>query len=119
MSLVVGNQSLYLVTFPKRVHLVKNTLEANMTSCFRANGKVNLKTIPQWLSVETTFDANEPRFYSIWVVPWVAEVAIVLGTLEVDGTIECWITHLETLAFEDIVPVSCQTLFGPRADRDR
>lgn len=115
MSLVVDDQSPQLVT----VYLAENTLEANMTSCFRANGKVNLNTVPQWLSVETTFDANEPRFYSIWVVPWITEVAIVLGTLEVYGTAEGWIAHLESLAFEDVMPVSCHTFFGPRADRDR
>lgn len=95
MSLVVDDQSPQLVT----VSLAKNTSEANMTLCFRANGKVNLNTVPHWLSVETTFDANEPRFYSIWVVSWVAEVAVVLGTLEVDSTVEGWIAHERKFSF--------------------
>lgn len=87
--------------------------------CFRANGNVNLKAIPEWLAVEYNFDANEPYFYYIWVVPGIAEVAIVLGTLELDGSVERWIAYLESLAFEDIVQVSCLELFAPRADRDR
>lgn len=90
-----------------------------MTLCFRANGNVNLQAIPEWLAVEDNFAANEPYFYYIWVVPWIAEVAIILGTLELDGSVEGWITYLKSLAFEDIVQVSCLELFGPRADRDR
>lgn len=87
-----------------------------MTLCFRANGKVNLKAIPAWLAVEYNFDANNPHFYCIWVVSWIAEVAIVLETLKVDGSVEGWIAHLESLAFEDIVQVSCLELFAPRAE---
>jgi hypothetical protein len=90
-----------------------------MTLCFKANGKPDLETIPEWLSVEFSFDANQPRFYSVWVVPWIAEPALVLGTLELDGSVEGWITHLETLGFDDIVQVPCFEFFGPRADRDR
>lgn len=90
-----------------------------MTLCFRANGKPDLDTIPEWLSVKYSFDALEPRFYSVWVVPWIAEVALVLGTVELDGSVAEWITHLESLGFEDVVQVSCFEFFSPRADRDR
>lgn len=89
------------------------------TLCFRANGNVNLKAIPDWLAVEYNFAANEPYFYWIWVVPWIAEVAILLGTLELDGTVVGWITYLESLGFADIMQVSCLGLLSPRADRDR
>lgn len=89
-----------------------------MTLCFRANG-TNLKSIPEWLSFEYSFDAQEPRFYSVWVVPWIAEVALVLGTIELDGSVAGWIAHLESLGFEDVVQVSCFEFFSPRADRDR
>ena len=89
-----------------------------MTLCFRANG-TDLKIIPEWLSVEYSFDAQESHFYSVWVVPWIAEVALVLGTLELDGTVGGWIAHLESLGFEDVVQVSCFEFFGPRGARDR
>lgn len=90
-----------------------------MTLCFRAKGELDLQPIPDWLSVEFSFAATEPRCYSIWVVPWIAEPAIVLGALEINNTVEEWITHLESLGFEDVVEVSCLEFFGPRADRDR
>lgn len=90
-----------------------------VTLCFRANGNVNLQALPDWLAVEYKFAANEPYFYYIWVVPWIAEVAILLGTLELDGSGESWIAYLKSFAFEDVVQVSCLELFSPRADRDR
>lgn len=90
-----------------------------MTLCFRANGKPKEKAIPDWLSVEVSFEAKEPRFYGIWVVPWIAEPALALGTLEIDGSVSGWIVHLESLGFEDVVQVPCVDFFGPRADRDR
>lgn len=86
--------------------------------CFKANGKPDLDTIPDWLNVEFSFEA-QPRFYTISVVPWIAEPALILGTLEIDDSLEGWIAHLESLGFEDVVQVSCFELFGPRADRDR
>ena len=88
-----------------------------MTLCFRANG-TDLKAIPEWLSVEYSFDA-QLRFYSVWVVPWISEVALVLGTLELDGSVAGWIAHLESVGFEDVVQVSCFEFFSPRADRER
>lgn len=90
-----------------------------MTLCFRAKGKPNLNAIPEWLSVEVSFDAREPRLYGVWIVPWIAEVAIALGTLELDESVEAWINYLQRLGFEDVVQVSCLEFFGARADRDR
>ena len=89
-----------------------------MQLCFKANGNPNLDAIPDWLSVEFSFEAKQPD-YSIWVVPWIAEPALILGTLELDGSPEGWIAHLESLGFEDVVQVSCSQWFAPRADRDR
>lgn len=89
-----------------------------MTICFRANGKPNLESIPEWLVVEYSLAAKEPRFYSIWVKSWIAEPAIALGTIELDGSLEGWIAYLETLGFDDVVSVPCYEFFGPRADRD-
>jgi hypothetical protein len=89
-----------------------------MTFCFRANGKPK-ESIPDWLSVEVSFEAKEPRCYGIWVVSWIAEPACALGTLDLNGSASSWIAHLESLGFEDIVQVSCKEFFSPRADRDR
>jgi hypothetical protein len=89
-----------------------------MTLCFRVHG-TDLKAIPEWLSVEYSFDAQEPRFYNVWIVPWIAEVALVLGTLELDESVAGWIAHLESVGFEDVVQVSCFEFFSPRADRER
>jgi hypothetical protein len=90
-----------------------------MTVCFKANGEPDLQAIPDWLTIEYSFDAQEPRFYRVWVVPWVAQAALALKTIEVDGSVEGWIAHLESLGFEDVMQVSCSEFFGPRADRDR
>ena len=90
-----------------------------MTLCFKANGKPDLEAMPEWLAVEYSFAANEPRFYSVWVVPWIGEVAIALGALDLDGSVAGWIAHLESLGFDDVVQVSCCEFFGARADRDR
>lgn len=91
----------------------------DVTLCFRAKGELDLNTVPEWLSVKFVLDAKEPRCYEVWVVPWIAEPAIALGALELDGSPKEWVTHLESLGFEDVVPVSCLEFFGPRADRDR
>ena len=90
-----------------------------MTLCFKANGKPDLEAMPDWLAVEYSFAANEPLFYSVWVVPWIGEVAIALGALDLDGSVAGWIAHLESLGFDDVVQVSCCEFFGARADRDR
>lgn len=89
-----------------------------MTVCFRANGEANLNAIPDWLAVEFLADAG-PRCYSLWVVPWIAEPALALGALELDGSVDGWIAYLESLGFNNVVQVSCVEFFGPRADRDR
>lgn len=56
-----------------------------MTLCFKAQGEPN-QPLPDWLGVEFFLDA-QPR-YSIWVVPWIAQPALILGALELDGSVE-------------------------------
>ncbi|PIG93864.1 hypothetical protein [Gloeocapsopsis sp. IPPAS B-1203] len=90
-----------------------------MTLCFKANGEPDLNAIPDWLAVEFSFAAKEPYFYSVCVVPEIADVALILGTLEHDDTPAGWIAHLHDLGFEEVVQVSCSEFFSPRADRDR
>lgn len=90
-----------------------------MTFCFKANGNPNLDAIPDWLVVEHSFDARETHFYRVWIVPQIAEVAIALDALQLDGSVAGWSEHLESLGFEHVVQVSCNQFFSPRADRDR
>jgi hypothetical protein len=90
-----------------------------MTLCFRARGEVKENVIPGWLVVEFSFLAREIHNYNIWTLPWIVEPARAVGALELDGSVEGWIAHLEDLGFEDVVRVSCFGFFGPRADRDR
>jgi hypothetical protein len=89
-----------------------------MKICFRANGEPDLNAIPEWLSVELSLDTRKLT-YEVWVVSWIADVAIALGTLELDGSVEGWIAYLESLGFADVEQVSCFEFFGPRADRDK
>lgn len=89
-----------------------------MKLCFRANGEPDLNAIPEWVSVELSLHTRKPN-YEVWVVPWIADVAIALGTLQLDGSVEAWIAHLQSLGFEDVVQVPCFEFFGPRADRDK
>ncbi|MDV2994712.1 MAG: hypothetical protein N4J56_004366 [Chroococcidiopsis sp. SAG 2025] len=90
-----------------------------MTLCFRANGNLNLEAIPEWLAVEYSFDAAELGFYSVWIVPWIAEPALAVGALELDDSVSGWVAYLKTLGFDNVVQVSCHQFFSPRADRDR
>lgn len=90
-----------------------------MTLCFKANGKPNLNTVPDWLAIEFSFAAQAPYFFVVCVVPEIADVALLLGALEHDGTPAGWIAHLHDLGFEDVVQVSCSEFFSPKADRDR
>lgn len=93
-------------------------IATDMTVCFRASRAPDLNTVPDWLAVEFSLDAR-PHCYRVWVVPWIAEPALALGALELDGSVEGWIAHLESLGFNNVVQVSCSEFFGPRADRDR
>lgn len=83
-----------------------------MTLCFQAQGEPN-QPIPDWLGVEF-LDAQSR--YSIWVVAWIAQPALALGTLELDGSVAGWIADLH-LGFEDVMQVSCREFFGARVAR--
>lgn len=65
-----------------------------MILCFRAKEKSDVITVLEWLAVEFSLDTRESCSYSLWVVPWIAEPACVLGLLNLDGSVEAWIAHL-------------------------
>ncbi len=81
----------------------------NLIYCFRANyekSKIDPHSVPDWLTVETDWQG-----YKISTVPWVAEVAIILGLLPVESAVESWQTYLESLGFKEVLPVCCEKMF--------
>jgi hypothetical protein len=78
--------------------------------CFYADNHLskwfNLTQFPEWLSVETDW-----RGYRISTVPWVADVARILGILTVEDTLEAWLTYLEELGFQQVIPVCCEVFY--------
>ncbi len=83
---------------------------SNQIFCFRASchpsTPISPETMPDWLSVGTNWQG-----YRISTVPWVADVARIVGALQVEDTPESWIAHLESLGFREIVQVSCEDFF--------
>ena len=66
--------------------------------------------VPDWLSVEVNWQG-----YKIYPLPWIAEVAQVLGLLELEAdTPEGWITYLQSLGLRGITQVSCEDFFESR-----
>ncbi len=82
----------------------------NHIYCFRANyelsAEFNPQTIPDWLSVETNWQG-----YRISTIPWIADVARLLGHLQFEDTPEDWQRYLESLGLTNITRVSCDDLF--------
>ncbi|MEG3438909.1 hypothetical protein V0288_17410 [Pannus brasiliensis CCIBt3594] len=78
--------------------------------CFRADYVVssafNRQNLPAWLSLETDW-----RGYRIYTLPWVADVARVLGLLSIEDTIEDWIEYLQSLGLEAITPIDSEEFF--------
>jgi hypothetical protein len=61
---------------------------------------------PDWLTVETNWQG-----YRITTVPWVADVARLLGILPIDDTQEGWQIYLEQLGFHKVTPVCCEVFY--------
>lgn len=77
--------------------------------CFRANyerSNFNEREIPDWLQVATNWQG-----YRIWTVPWVADVARVLGILPAENSLEGWRMYLESLGLQEVTPVDCEDFF--------
>ncbi len=78
--------------------------------CFRASyelsTKFNPSRVPDWLCLEADWQG-----YKIYTLPWVADVARVLGALEIEDHPDEWISHLESLGFTEVFPVICDDLF--------
>ncbi len=78
--------------------------------CFRATWKssnqFNINLIPDWLCVETDWQG-----YKIATVPWIADVAIVMGILNIENTTSGWISYLESIGFLNVKQVDCEDMF--------
>ena len=78
--------------------------------CFRAawklSDKLDLNIIPDWLYVETDWQG-----YKISTVPWIADVALVMGILDIENTSSGWISYLESIGFLDVKQVDCEDMF--------
>lgn len=84
-------------------------MSKNIIYCFRASyekSKFDRYSVPDWLTVEADWQG-----YMISTVPWVADVAVVLGLLPFELSVENWQTYLESLGFKEVVPVCCERMF--------
>lgn len=81
--------------------------------CFRANYELSTDfddfAIPQWLCVRKNWQG-----YAISTLPWIADVARVLGTLQVEDTPQGWISYLQSLGLKEVTQVTCEDLFEDR-----
>ncbi|MEC4805178.1 MAG: hypothetical protein SAJ12_05650 [Jaaginema sp. PMC 1079.18] len=79
--------------------------------CFRANYQksrtFNPHTLPEWLTLGENWQG-----YRISTLPWVADVAKVLGQLQVEDTPEGWRTYLESLGLQEVTIVACEDFFA-------
>lgn len=78
--------------------------------CFRADYDLSRNfdraSIPDWLSIDVNW-----RGYNISTLPWIADVAKVLGLLPLaEDTPEAWINYLESLGFRGIESVCCEVM---------
>jgi hypothetical protein len=78
--------------------------------CFRASyqrsTQITPQTLPDWISVSVNWQG-----YRISTNPWIASVAQVLGTLELEDTALGWQVYLESLGFKEVNLVGCEDLF--------
>ena len=81
--------------------------------CFQADYKESTNfdehSIPDWLSLNVNWQG-----YCISTVPWVADVARVLGLLPIEDTPEAWVSYLESLGLRGVTPMCCEVFFENR-----
>lgn len=78
--------------------------------CFRASyaksRTFDPKAVPEWLTLSENWQG-----YRISTLPWVADVARILGQLHVEDTPEAWRTYLEDLGFQEVTFVAGEDFF--------
>ena len=79
--------------------------------CFRADLDLSKNfdrtQLPDWLSLDENW-----RGYNISTLPWIADVAKILGLLHIEeDTTEAWIEYLESLGLRGVESVCCEVMF--------
>ncbi|HEY9848665.1 MAG TPA: hypothetical protein V6D28_04355 [Leptolyngbyaceae cyanobacterium] len=82
--------------------------------CFRASYELSTNfdrsKLPDWLRLAVDWQG-----YRLWTVPEVADVARILGALEIEeDSPSLWICHLESLGLRNVRQVFCEDLFEAR-----
>ncbi|ERT06960.1 hypothetical protein M595_3109 [Lyngbya aestuarii BL J] len=75
--------------------------------CFRASYEasidLDINNLPDWLSVAINWQG-----YRISTLPWIANVARLLGNLNIEDHPTSWKSYLESLGFRNVTPISCE-----------
>jgi hypothetical protein len=79
----------------------------NKIYCFRASYEasidLDINNLPDWLSVAINWQG-----YRISTLPWIANVARLLGNLNIEDHPTSWKSYLESLGFRNVTPISCE-----------
>lgn len=82
--------------------------------CFQADylgsQQFNPQEIPAWLSLEVNWQG-----YRIHTLPWVADVARVLGLLAIEDTSQGWQDYLESLGLAKIRLMDSEEFFEDKS----
>ncbi len=73
---------------------------------YKTSKPLNCHQIPDWLTLETNWQG-----YRITTLPWIADVARLLGLLAIEDTPEAWIEYLESLGLRKVTPVCCEAFY--------
>jgi hypothetical protein len=78
--------------------------------CFRAEWKDSQKfeqqSVPDWICLDADWQG-----YKIATIPEVADVAEILGILQINDSPDQWISHLESLGLKGVTQVCCEEMF--------
>lgn len=78
--------------------------------CFRADyyksKTFDQSQVPEWLTLDVNWQG-----YRISTVPWVADVARILGLITIEDTTEDWKQYLESLGLKEVIPIGCEEFF--------
>ena len=81
--------------------------------CFRASYELSANfeqhSLPDWLSLKVDWQG-----YTLQTIPEVADVARILGILDIEDTPCAWVSHLESLGLKGVTQVFCEEMFEAR-----
>lgn len=68
--------------------------------------QLDINNLHDWLFVAVNWQG-----YRISTLPWIANVACLLGNLHVEDHPTGWKSYLESLGFQDVIPISCEDFY--------